>query len=83
MLDYMYYLLILFSAWLKDTNECLVNNGRCDPDASCINTPGSHLCVCDDGYTGSGLECYGRQASLPMNMFYVSMKLLVLNYFTP
>ena len=45
---------------IPDINECLVNNGGCDPDAQCINTPGSLICVCDNGYTGSGRECYGK-----------------------
>ena len=51
-----------YIAWLyyilTDINECLVNNGGCDPDAQCIKTPGCLICVCDYGYSGSVLECY-------------------------
>lgn len=54
-LDYRWFCLLSV-----DVNECLVNNGGCDPDASCVNTPGGHICVCDEGYTGSGLECFGK-----------------------
>ena len=53
------YCIVMYCS-LTDINECLVNNGGCDPDAQCINTPGSLICVCDNGYTGSGRECYGK-----------------------
>ena len=42
-----------------DINECTSNNGGCDPDATCVNTPGSFRCQCGDGYTGNGNECFG------------------------
>ncbi|NLT33004.1 MAG: hypothetical protein GXX81_06165, partial [Acidobacteria bacterium] len=39
-----------------DINECLVNNGGCDPLTTCTNTPGGRTCgACPAGYTGSGL----------------------------
>ena len=47
--------------FITDKNECLINNGGCDPDATCINTPGSFICLCDDGYEGTGTDCYGEE----------------------
>lgn len=39
-----------------DVNECLVNNGDCDPLTSCINVIGSRICgPCPSGYeSGNG-----------------------------
>ncbi|XP_067687415.1 uncharacterized protein [Haliotis asinina] len=38
----------------KDTDECLTNNGGCDPNGYCHNTVGSFYCgLCKDGYIGS------------------------------
>ncbi|HVZ71443.1 MAG TPA: EGF domain-containing protein [Polyangia bacterium] len=38
-----------------DINECLTNNGGCDPLTTCTNTAGSRTCgACPTGYTGSG-----------------------------
>ncbi|CAH1799045.1 unnamed protein product [Owenia fusiformis] len=37
-----------------DVNECLTDNGRCDPNAECINTIGSFICGhCNKGFVGS------------------------------
>ena len=49
--------------FVVDMNECLRNNGDCDPDAACINTPGSYRCVCDEGFSGNGIECVGELLS--------------------
>lgn len=51
---------------IVDTNECLRNNGGCDADAACINTPGSFRCVCDDGFSGDGFQCRGM-----LTIFYL------------
>jgi len=45
---------------LKDTNECLTNNGGCDTQAICTNTPGSFSCSCKSGYSGNGFNCLGN-----------------------
>ena len=44
-----------------DVNECLTNNGGCDPRSNCTNTPGSRTCSgCPSGFSGSGLTaCVG------------------------
>ena len=40
---------------LADVNEC-ATDGACDENAACFNTPGSYICVCNDGYNGNGYE---------------------------
>lgn len=44
----------------SDINECLTNNGGCDPNAQCINTIGSYRCgFCNPGFLGHGrYGCY-------------------------
>jgi hypothetical protein len=38
-----------------DINECLTNNGGCDPLTTCTNLPGSRECgPCPSGYFGNG-----------------------------
>ncbi|XP_036364063.1 fibrillin-1 isoform X2 [Octopus sinensis] len=46
------------SATCKDINECTKDNGRCAHQ--CINTEGSYLCECNQGYT---LEIDGHSCS--------------------
>ena len=43
-----------------DINECLVDNGGCHH--VCINTAGSYICQCDNGYTSvnNGVDCTGK-----------------------
>lgn len=52
----MYTILFL----ITDINECLRDNGGCDPDAACINTMGSFQCSCDEGFSGNGFTCRGN-----------------------
>jgi cysteine-rich repeat protein len=40
-----------------DVDECLTQNGGCDPHAICTNTVGSRTCACDVGFTGDGETC--------------------------
>lgn len=40
-----------------DVDECDLGTYNCDPNAHCINNPGSYECVCLDGFTGNGLNC--------------------------
>ena len=50
-----------------DEDECLKGMDVCrrDPSiASCINTVGSYLCACAEGYVGSGLASLGSAACL-------------------
>jgi hypothetical protein len=41
----------------QDVDECTTNNGGCDANARCTNTPGSRTCACNTGYAGTGLAC--------------------------
>ena len=45
------------SVFFLDINECYKN--PCDTNAKCTNNPGSFICACNPGYTGSGLTCTG------------------------
>lgn len=39
----------------QDVDECKYNNGECDPNVGCTNTPGSRTCgACSEGLTGDG-----------------------------
>ena len=39
----------------QDVDECKVNNGECDPQVVCTNTPGSRTCgACGVDFTGDG-----------------------------
>ena len=40
-----------------DEDECAAGTDNCDVNATCTNTPGSFLCVCNDGYSGDGVTC--------------------------
>ena len=46
-----------------DVDEC-EQQSPCDQNATCINTPGSYTCTCNEGYTGDGVTCTGRCSSL-------------------
>jgi len=39
----------------QDVDECKINNGECDPQVVCTNTPGSRMCgACGVDFTGDG-----------------------------
>ena len=40
-----------------DINECEMVISPCDGNATCIDTEGSFLCVCNSGYSGNGSFC--------------------------
>ena len=42
----------------EDVNEC--DNDTCHANATCNNTIGSFVCICDRGFTGDGFNCSGR-----------------------
>ncbi|CAH3164830.1 unnamed protein product, partial [Pocillopora meandrina] len=43
----------------KDIDECKTYSNKCDVNALCNNTHGSHVCTCKPGYTGDGRNCTG------------------------
>ena len=43
--------------WDVDECEETFGSNRCSSHATCTNTAGSHECVCDDGYSGNGINC--------------------------
>ena len=53
-------LLKKFPFLLSDKNECTLNGDSCHGNATCINTHGSYLCQCNNGYTGNGTACQGK-----------------------
>ncbi|KRX49432.1 EGF-like domain-containing protein [Trichinella murrelli] len=40
----------------EDVDECEAEN-VCDPNADCLNVPGSYHCQCREGYSGNGTTC--------------------------
>ena len=39
-----------------DRDECADNLFSCHPNASCVNSVGSYVCICNPGYTGDGSD---------------------------
>ena len=46
-----------------DIDECAEGLDNCDTNADCVNTDGSFLCICWEGYEGDGRTCRGLQPS--------------------
>ena len=47
---------------ISDVDECqndTLNN--CDDNADCFDTEGSFNCTCREGYTGTGVQCQGKE----------------------
>ena len=42
-----------------DINEC-ASTSDCHAHAICMNTVGSYVCTCMEGYTGDGKDCTGN-----------------------
>ncbi len=49
----------IFCFFLPEFNVC-ESGSRCDANARCIDTPGSYICLCNQGYSGSGITCDGK-----------------------
>ena len=59
MMNEFYHDRLLYNVVYVDTNECL-QNSTCHPNATCNNTEGSYMCICDTGYNGDGFTCNGK-----------------------
>ena len=49
---------------VADIPECERELDDCDPNANCTNTEGSFTCSCNPGYTGDGVNCTSKLATL-------------------
>ncbi|MEM9458638.1 MAG: calcium-binding EGF-like domain-containing protein [Myxococcota bacterium] len=38
-------------------DECVDGPGPCDPNATCMDMPGTFSCTCNAGYMGDGRMC--------------------------
>ena len=57
---------------MVDTNECASpGDNNCDTNAACTNTPGGFICTCNQGYTGDGVTCVGKQYNGNCNGIFV------------
>ena len=56
---------------VADVDECVRPGlGQCGPGAVCKNTPGSFLCVCQEGFVGDGHNCTSeREISSQSHVF--------------
>ena len=43
-----------------DIDECFSYIDNCHNNSDCINTDGSFLCTCGNGYSGNGTVCQGK-----------------------
>ena len=48
---------------IEDVEECENGIDHCHANASCKNTEGSFLCICNSGYSGNGFVCHGSTYS--------------------
>ena len=54
-----------------DINECEMVISPCDGNATCTDTEGSFLCVCNSGYSGNGSSCASTYVELFVHKFSV------------
>ena len=60
-----------------DVNECLNSSlSDCDVNASCMDTFGSYMCSCNDGYFGNGFNCSGKLLSIVMSYYNLTCLIL-------
>ncbi len=57
-------LLFLYIILCKEIDECMTGDHDCSMNANCINTVGSFICTCHEGFTGNGQVCDGKYLCL-------------------
>ena len=55
-------MITIMNTLTSDVDECEMYS-VCNENARCRNTPGSYLCLCNDGYQGNGKICNGSHQS--------------------
>lgn len=81
--NFAYSLLLSFSSVTRfplflDLDECDSGHNDCSTFAQCINTVGSHQCICLNGFSGDGKNCSGKPLSLfrlPLCMYLLAREL--------
>lgn len=56
-----------------DIDECTEDIHNCHDDGICINTNGSFYCLCQEGYTGDGVNCTGNDFRDRTHFFMISL----------
>jgi len=64
-----------------DINECSTNNGGCDTQAVCTNTPGNFSCTCKLGFFGDGFSCSGTSLYFLNYWFYFFIYFILFIFF--
>ena len=59
-----------------DISECERGLDDCDPNATCTNTIGSYVCICNTGFTGDGVMCTGQGSK---QSFHASIQLTTMS----
>lgn len=47
-----------------DVDECSAFSSICGINATCLNSEGSYLCSCKEGFAGDGKACKGKANNL-------------------
>lgn len=55
---YIYDLACIMPTTCTDIDECALNMGICDSNATCTNSVGAFACTCNSGYSGDGMTCH-------------------------
>lgn len=58
----------LYTIMTSDLDECATEDHSCNPNANCMNTPGSYRCVCKEGFNGDGFSCSGETGEMHREM---------------
>ena len=59
--------IMTYDLHVLDVDECATNRHNCSDRMDCIDTMGSYVCVCKEGYNvsiGFEDECQGKQSSI-------------------